>query len=90
VTELLIILSLVEAILLVVVLANALVRIRRRLDAIAAGLTTFGSALGGIEKDLVLIGLAVPMINKPLAAIVSVLPGIAEKAEAVARLEAAR
>ena len=84
-TELLIILSVVEAILLVVVLAIALVLIRRRLNTIAAGLATLGSALGGVEKDLVLIGLAVPRINQPLSEIIEVLPGIAEKAEAVAR-----
>ncbi len=84
-TELFVILSVVEAVLLVVVLAIALIRIRQRLNAIAASIDTFGSGLGGIEKDLVLIGLAVPRINKPLTEIVAALPGIAEKAETVAR-----
>ncbi|MEJ7787805.1 MAG: hypothetical protein WKF96_23630 [Solirubrobacteraceae bacterium] len=84
-TELYIILSVVEALLLVVILAVALFRIRHWLNAIAAGLATLGSVLGGIEKDLVLIGLAVPRINEPMVDIVAALPGIAEKAEAVAR-----
>ena len=83
-TELLIILSVVEAVLLVVVLALALIRITQRLEEIAGGLTTLGSALAGSEQDLVLIGLAVPRINDPLSEIVAALPGIAEKAEAVA------
>jgi hypothetical protein len=73
-TELYILISVLEAVLLVVVLALALIRIRQRLNAIANDLTTLGSALGGIEKDLVLIGLAVPMINKPLFDIVGEQP----------------
>ena len=84
-TELYILISVVEAVLLVVVLAIALVRIQQRLNANARDLATLGSALGGVEKDLVLIGLAVPRINAPLADIVGALPGIAAKAEAVAR-----
>lgn len=79
-----ILLSVIEAVLLVLVLAIALIRIRVRLDGIAAGLATLASALGGIEKDLVLIGVAVPRINAPLEDIVAALPGIAEKAETVA------
>ncbi len=45
-----IILSVVEAVLLVLVLAVALVAIRRRLDAIAAGLTALGSALAASRR----------------------------------------
>lgn len=83
-TEIYVLFSVLEGLLLVVILAFALIRIRHWLNTIAAGLGTLGSALGGIEKDLVLIGLAVPMINKPLVDIVGALPGIAEKAEEVA------
>ena len=84
-TGLYVLLSVVEAVLLVVVLALALIRIRQRLDEIATGLGTLGSALGGIEKDLGLIGVVAPKINGPLSVIVGALPGIAHKAEAVAR-----
>lgn len=84
-TDAYIALSLAEAGLLVLVLAIALIRIRQHLDAIAAGLSTLGGALGGIEGDLQLIGIAVPPINEPLTAIAGALPGIANKAEQVAR-----
>lgn len=84
-TELYILLSVVEAVLLVVVLALALIRIAQRLNEIAEGLQTLGSALGGVEKDLALIGVVAPAINGPLSDIVDALPGIAEKAETVAR-----
>lgn len=84
-TNAFIILSVLEAVLLVVVLAGALILIRRRLDAIAADLGTLGTALGGIEQDLQLIGVAVPPINDPLFAIAGALPSIARKAEIVAR-----
>lgn len=78
-------LSVGEAVLLVLVLAIALIQVRRRLDGIAAGLTTLGSALGNIETNIHLIGIAVPLINTPLSAIVGALPHIASKAERVAR-----
>ena len=84
-TELFIIVSVVEAALLVVVLAIALIRISQKLTSIASDLTTLGSALGGVEKDLGLIGVVAPKINGPLSVIVGALPGIAHKAEAVAR-----
>lgn len=84
-TDTYIILSVVEAALLVAILAVALIRIRQRLEAIAAALGTLGGALASIEKDLLLIRVAVPTINRPLEAIVGALPGIAEKAEIVAR-----
>lgn len=81
----LILLTVVEAVVLVLVLAVALLRIRRRLVNIAEALGTLGSALGGIEGRLALIRPAAAKINAPLRAIVGALPGIAEKAEIVAR-----
>ncbi|MGI8623692.1 MAG: hypothetical protein ACR2NB_09460 [Solirubrobacteraceae bacterium] len=84
-TDLYVIVSVVEVLLLVVVLAVALIRVRDRLNAIASGVATLGSVLGGVEKDLQLIGVAVPKINEPLSGIVGALPGIAAKAETVAR-----
>ncbi len=84
-TNTFILLSVLEAVLLVVVLAIALIRIRQHLDGLTASLGALGGALGGIEKDLQLIGVAVPPINDPLAAIAGALPGIAHKAEQVNR-----
>ena len=84
-TELLIALSVVEAVLLVVVLAVALIVVERRLRRISGALTTLGSALGGVEEQLSGLGPAVLKINAPLEAITGALPGIAGKAAIVAR-----
>lgn len=84
-TELLILLSVAEAVVLVLVLAVALIQLRRRLTTIANALGTLGSALGGIEGQLQMIRPATAAINAPLRAIVGALPGIATKAETVAR-----
>jgi len=77
--------SVVEAVLLVVVLVVALVRIRRRLTAIGSGLATLASVFIGIERDLKLLGVAALRLNPPLLEIEDVLPRIAGKAETVAR-----
>lgn len=79
-----IVLSLAEAVLLVVVLAVALVRIRQRLDGIGAGLATVASLLGSVERDVRPLGDVVPTINGPLSAIAGALPGIAAKAKTLA------
>lgn len=84
-TELLIALSVVEAVLLVVVLALALIAVERRLRRISEALTTLGSALGGVGGHLRGLGPAVLKINAPLEAIVRALPEIADKADVVAR-----
>ncbi len=84
-TTLLIVLSVVEAALLVVVLAVALTRIRQRLERISEGLGTLGNALAGVESGhLRPLGAAVAAINKQFAIILSALPGIAAKAAIVA------
>ncbi len=85
-TTLLIILSVVEAALLVVILAVALTRIRQRLERIGEGLGTLGSALTGVESGhLRPLGPAVIAINKQFEIILSALPGIAAKAAIVAQ-----
>ncbi len=84
-TTLLILLSVVEAALLVVVLAVALTRIRQRLERISEGLGTLGNALAGVESGhLRPLGAAVAAINKQFEIILSALPGIAAKAAIVA------
>lgn len=84
-TSLLIVLSLVEAVILVVVLALALIEIRRRLTAIAEGLETLGSALETVESEhLRPLRPAVEDINAAFARIIGLMPGVAEKAAIVA------
>lgn len=85
-TEVLILLSVAEAVLLVVVLAIALTRIRQRLTNISEGLGTLGGALATVESQhLRPIGPVVAEINAPLQTIIAVFPGIAGKAAAVLR-----
>jgi hypothetical protein len=50
-TSLLIVLSVAEAVVLVVVLALALIEIRRRLNSIAKGLGDLGDALTTVEAE---------------------------------------
>ena len=83
-TSLLILLSVVEALALVAVLAVALVRIRIRLLDVAALLTTLAELVGSVERDLRLIAPTVPKVNAPLRDIVAALPSIAGMAETVA------
>jgi len=84
-TPLLIILSVAEAALLVLVLAVALTRIRQRLERIADGLGTLGSALAGVERGhLRPLGAAVQAINAQFDVILGALPAIAAKAAIVA------
>ncbi len=84
-TTLLIGLSVLEAALLVIVLAVALTRVRQRLTRIAEGLGTLGGALAGVETGhLRPLGPAVQAINAQFDIILSALPGIAAKAAIVA------
>ena len=84
-TSLLIALSVAEAVVLVVVLALALIEIRRRLNAIADGLETLGSALATVESEhLRPLRPAVQNINDAFARIIGLMPGVAEKAAVVA------
>ncbi len=84
-TSLLIVLSVAEAVVLVVVLALALIEIRRRLTRIAEGLGTLGSALTTVESEhLRPLRPAVEAINAQFSTILGLLPGVADKAAIVA------
>jgi hypothetical protein len=81
----LIALSVAEAVLVVVVLALALIEIRRRLTRIADGLNTLGSALTTVESEhLRPLARAVEAINDQFSKILDLLPGVADKAATVA------
>jgi hypothetical protein len=84
-TSLLIVLSVAEAVLLVVVLALALIEIRRRLTRIADGLNTLGSALTTVESEYLRpLAPAVEAINDQFSKILGLMPGVADKAAIVA------
>ena len=84
-TDLLIVLSVAEAVLVVVVLALALIEIRRRLSRIATGLDTLGDALTTVESEhLKPLRPAVENINAAFDRIIGLMPGVAAKAAIVA------
>jgi hypothetical protein len=80
-TTTLTVLSLVEAVLLVLVLAVALIQIRVRLTRIAGRLAALAQTVSTISVHLGLIAPTAPKINAPLKDIVAALPRIAEMAE---------
>lgn len=85
-TDTMTLLSLVEAVLLVAVLAFALIRVRTRLANVDKGLGTLAGALSTVQSQhLRPLGQMVANINAPLVTIMSVLPGIAAKAAFVVR-----
>ena len=81
-----IVLSLLEPVLLVVILAVALTQVRRRLTIISNGLSDLGGMLATVEAAHLrpLAGL-VADVNGPLNTIQATLPGIAAKAALVVR-----
>jgi hypothetical protein len=84
-TTTLYILSVAEAVVLVVVLALALIEIRRRLLDIAKGLGTLGGALTTVEEEhLKPLRPAVEAINAQFDGIIALMPGVAKKAAIVA------
>jgi hypothetical protein len=84
--ETLIIATVAETVLLVVVLAIALTRVRQGLAGISGGLTALGGALATVESQhLRPLRRVVGEINSRLFTINSVLPGIAGKAAFVVR-----
>ena len=84
-TSLLIVLSVAEAIVLVVVLALALIEIRRRLASIAGDLDELGAALTGVEQEhLRPLRPAVEAINAQFDGIIALMPSVAKKAAIVA------
>jgi uncharacterized membrane protein len=84
-TSLLIVLSVAEAVVLVVVLALALIEIRRRLSAIASDLSDLGDALTTVEEEhLRPLRPAVEAINSQFDGIIALMPSVAKKAAIVA------
>jgi hypothetical protein len=81
----LILFSVVLAIGVLIVLAVALIEVRRRLVRISDGLAALGSALEGVEAEhLRPLEGAVKAINAQFDIILGALPGIARKAAIVA------
>ena len=78
-------LTVLLALVVIVVLATALILIRRGLEAISKGLATLAGALEGVESQhLRPLGPAVTAINAQFDIILGALPGIAKKAAVVA------
>ncbi len=85
-TELMTLLSMVEAVLLVVILATALTMVGKRLEIISDGLGTLGGMLATVESQhLRPLDKLVADVNGPLNIIVNTLPVIAGKARLVVR-----
>ena len=81
----LIILTVVLAIVVIAVLAAALIKIRRDLEATSQDLATLAGALTSVEAEhLKPLEPAVEAINAQFDTILSALPGIAAKARIVA------
>jgi hypothetical protein len=84
-THLLAFLTVVLAVVVVLVLASALILVRRSLERTSAGLATLASALEGVESQhLRPLEGAVNAINAQFDIILGALPGIARKAAIVA------
>jgi hypothetical protein len=82
---LLIILTVLLAIVVVIVLAGALTKIRMDLEEASRGLATLATALAGVEAEhLRPLEPAVKAINAQFEVITGALPGIAKKAAVVA------
>jgi uncharacterized protein YoxC len=80
------VLSIVEPVLLVIILAIALRQVAKRLARISNGLNTLGGALATVESQhLRPLSKLVADINRPLSTINATLPGIAAKAALVVR-----
>lgn len=83
-TNLLILLTVIEAVVLIGVLAAALFEINRRLVQISDGLSTLASALVTVEtQHLRPLEGALTAINERAATLLGLLPVIARKAEVV-------
>lgn len=84
-TALLIILTLVEAVALVAVLALFLHLLAGRLNSIAETLTSVHGHVGAVEKDVGILKVGAPVINRRLTTIAQTLARVADKAGMVAR-----
>jgi hypothetical protein len=82
---LLVILTVLLALVVVIVLAGALTKIRTDLEEASQGLATLATALAGVEAEhLRPLEPAVKAINAQFEVITGALPGIARKAAVVA------
>ena len=82
---LLVILTVLLALVVVIVLAGALIKIRTDLEETSKGLATLATALAGVESEhLRPLEPAVKAINAQFDVITGALPGIAKKAAVVA------
>jgi hypothetical protein len=85
-TNAMIAVSVGETLLLVIILAISLTRVRQGLAGISGGLVALAGALATVESQhLRIIGPVVAQINDRFSTILSVLPGIAMKAAFVVR-----
>ena len=83
-TELLVILTVVEIVALVVVLALYVISITNLLRSIADSLGKVSvGIIGPIQGDVCLVGAGAAILNRKLNAIAGALPAIAEKAESL-------
>lgn len=83
--ELLVLLSVILGAIVILVVAAALIEVRRRLVRISEGLATLHSALQGVEAEhLRPLEGAVTAINAQFDTILGALPGIGRKAAVVA------
>jgi hypothetical protein len=81
----LVILTVLLALVVVIVLAGALTKIRTDLEEASQGLATLATALAGVEAEhLRPLEPAVKAINAQFEVITGALPGIARKAAVVA------
>ncbi|MGZ4185212.1 MAG: hypothetical protein ACXVUE_09775 [Solirubrobacteraceae bacterium] len=81
----LVILTVLLALVVVIVLAGALTKIRMDLEEASSGLATLATALEGVESEhLRPLEPAVKAINAQFEVITGALPGIASKAAVVA------
>lgn len=84
-TDALVLLSVVLAAVVVLVLAVALIQVRRGLESSSAGLATLADALTDVEAEhLAPLLPAVTAINGQFDVILGAMPGIAAKAAVVA------
>jgi uncharacterized protein YoxC len=82
--SLLVILTLVEIVALVAVLALYLILITRRLHSVAGTLAQVSIGVGSVQGDVALVGAGAAILNRKLETIANALPPIAEKAEGLA------
>lgn len=83
-TGLLVVLSVLEIVALVVVLALFVILITGRLRSIATSLGQVSrGVIGAIQGDVCLVGAGAAILNRKLNVIAGALPAIAEKAESL-------